>query len=93
LQSDPLQLSACSANSGALYEDVPWLCRVTKMFSGDADCAEISWTLFDLSLPEWSLLLFMAMTILGIYQLLRIVWLACKRPLSGTSSHRAPAGD
>ncbi|QZP34250.1 disulfide bond formation protein B [Pseudomonas sp. DR48] len=93
LQSDPSQLSACPVNPGAFYEDLPWLCQVTKMFNGDADCAEISWTLFDLSLPEWSLLLFMAMTILGIYQLLRIVWLACKRPLSGTSSHRAPAGD
>jgi disulfide bond formation protein DsbB len=63
------------------------------MFRGDEDCAEISWTLFDLSIPEWSLLLFVAMSILGVYQLLRVVWLACERPLSGMSSHRGLTGD
>ena len=69
------------------------MCQATQMFKGEAECAEISWTLFDLSIPEWSLLFFMAMTILGIYQLLRVVWKACLRPLSGGSSHRALAGD
>jgi disulfide bond formation protein DsbB len=91
LQSDPLhELLTCPPNLEAAYENMPWLCQVTQMFQGDADCAEISWTLFDLSVPEWSLLLFVAMTILGIYQLLHIVWLACERPLSGELSHRVP---
>ncbi|MGL6245802.1 disulfide bond formation protein B [Pseudomonas sp.] len=94
LQSDPVhQLSTCSLNPLAMYEDLPWLCQVTRMFKGDEDCAEMSWTLFDLSIPEWSLLLFVALTILGVYQLLRVVWLACKRPLSGVSSHRGLVGD
>ncbi|TBN46398.1 disulfide bond formation protein B [Pseudomonas sp. BGI-2] len=94
LQSDPAhQLSTCSAHPEALYEHLPWLCQVTRMFKGEEDCAEISWTLFDLSIPEWSLLLFVAMSILGVYQLLRVVWLACERPLSGMSSHRGLAGD
>jgi hypothetical protein len=47
------------------------------MFKGTIDCAEISWTLFDLSIPEWSLLFFVSMMILGIYQLLRLVWAPC----------------
>ncbi|MNP84170.1 disulfide bond formation protein B [compost metagenome] len=64
-----------------------------QMFKGAAECAQISWTLFDLSLPEWSLLFFIAMTIVSVYQLLRVVWIACQRPLSGTSSHRALVGD
>ncbi|MET0848324.1 MAG: disulfide bond formation protein B [Pseudomonas sp.] len=94
LQSDPAhQLSTCLTHPQALYENMPWLCQVTRMFKGDEDCAEISWTLFDLSIPEWSLLLFVALTILGVYQLLRVVWLACERPLSGVSSHRGLAGD
>ncbi|CAI8987179.1 Disulfide bond formation protein B 2 [Pseudomonas sp. IT-P253] len=59
----------------------------------DPDCAEISWTLFDLSIPEWSLLFFVAMMIQGGLQILRAVWIATQRPLSGESSHRALAGD
>ncbi|MVV49263.1 disulfide bond formation protein B [Pseudomonas sp. PB120] len=63
------------------------------LLQGDPDSAGISWTLFDLSIPEWSLLFFVAMTIQGVYQSLRRVWLACQRPLSGESSHRALVGD
>ncbi|WP_448094256.1 disulfide bond formation protein B [Pseudomonas lini] len=94
LQSDPVhQLSACSPDLADLFASTPWLCVVRRMFKGTADCAEISWTLFDLSIPEWSLLFFVAMMILGGYQLLRLVWIACQRPLSGESSHRVLAGD
>ncbi|MEK1835063.1 disulfide bond formation protein B [Pseudomonas sp. NPDC089918] len=94
LQSDPVhQLSTCSPDLADLFASTPWLCVVQRMFKGTADCAEISWTLFDLSIPEWSLLFFVAMMILGGYQLLRLVWIACQRPLSGESSHRALAGD
>ena len=94
LQSDPSHvLSTCPPDLEGSYENMPWLCRVTEMFKGNADCAEISWTLFDLSIPEWSLLFFVGVTILGVYQLLRVVWLACERPLSGVSSHRVQMGD
>jgi disulfide bond formation protein DsbB len=47
------------------------MCVVRQMFKGTIDCAQISWTLFDLSIPEWSLLFFISMMTLGIYQLLR----------------------
>ena len=94
LQSDPqLQLSTCSPNLDGVFASMPWTCVVQRLFKGTGDCAEISWTLFDLSIPEWSLLFFVAMLILGIYQLLRHVWIACQRPPSGESSHRALAGD
>ncbi|MHC8290014.1 disulfide bond formation protein B [Pseudomonas sp. XS1P51] len=94
LQSDPVQqLSACSPNLTDLFASTPWVCVVQRLFKGTADCAQISWTLFDLSIPEWSLLFFVAMMILSVYQLLRLVWTACQRPLSGESSHRVLAGD
>ncbi|RON56446.1 disulfide bond formation protein B [Pseudomonas frederiksbergensis] len=91
LQSDPQQL--CSPNLEELFGGLPWACTVQRLFEAAGDCAEISWTLFDLSIPEWSLLFFVAMLILGLYQLLRHVWIACQQPLSGESSHRALAGD
>ncbi|QVW23166.1 disulfide bond formation protein B [Pseudomonas hormoni] len=94
LQGDPLQqLSPCSPDLADLFASNPWVNVVQQMFNGTADCARISWTLFDLSLPEWSLLFFVAMTILSVQQLLRVVWIACRRPLSGESSHPALAGD
>jgi disulfide bond formation protein DsbB len=94
LQSDPEhQLSACLPGLVDRVASTPWLCFLQRIFKGAADCTEISWTLFDLSIPEWSLLFFVAMTILGGYQLLRLAWIRCQRPLSGESSHRLLAGD
>ena len=43
------------------------------IFNGTVDCVEINWTLFDLSLPEWSLLFFVAMLILGVMQFSRLL--------------------
>jgi disulfide bond formation protein DsbB len=86
-------LSACPSNLTGLFANEPWVYVVKLMFDGGADCAQISWTLFGLSLPEWSLLFFVAMMIPGICQLLRLVWIAVQRPLSGESSHQALAGD
>jgi disulfide bond formation protein DsbB len=53
----------------------------------------MSWTLFDLSIPEWSLLFFIAVMVLAGAQMQRLLWVAFRRPLSGESSHRALAGD
>ncbi|VVP56487.1 Disulfide bond formation protein B [Pseudomonas fluorescens] len=94
LQSDPVQqLSTCIPNLADLFATTPWMFVVQQMFEGATECTYISWTLFDLSIPEWSLLFFVAMMILGVCQLLRLVWVACRRPLSGESSHRALVGD
>ncbi|PTU03811.1 disulfide bond formation protein B [Pseudomonas sp. HMWF031] len=94
LQSDPAQqLSTCAPNLSDLFASAPWTCILQQMFKGTIDCAQISWTLFDLSIPEWSLLFFVAMMILAGYQLLHHVWTAVRRPLSGESSHQALVGD
>ena len=90
LQGDTLsELANCSPDPEALMSSLPWFCATIRMFKGSADCAEISWTLFDLSIPEWSLLFFVAMSIFAVYQLLRLVWSALRQPLSGEASHRA----
>ncbi|VVQ09238.1 Disulfide bond formation protein B [Pseudomonas fluorescens] len=94
LQSDPVHhLATCAPGLADLFASAPWFSVLQQMFNGSLDCAQISWTLFDLSLPEWSLLYFVAMMILCICQLLRLVWSAVRRPLGGESSHRALAGD
>jgi disulfide bond formation protein DsbB len=44
------------------------------IFNGTVDCVDISWTLFELSLPEWSLLFFVAMLILGVMQFSQLLF-------------------
>ena len=88
LQSDPVeQLVACSPEALAYSSDTPLLCLLKRMFDGTVDCAHISWSLFDLSIAEWSLMFFVAVLILAAYQTLRLVWYARQRPSSGESSH------
>ncbi|WP_460140676.1 disulfide bond formation protein B [Pseudomonas sp. S2_E01] len=94
LQGNPQEaLAICSPSLADLLASTPWMYVVPLMFNGSADCSHISWTLFDLSVPEWSLLFFVAMSTLAVYQLLRVLRIACQRPLSGESSHSVLAGD
>jgi disulfide bond formation protein DsbB len=84
VQTDPLQQAFTCAPEPPI---VSLRCVLQQLFNSRETCVEISWTLFDLSVPEWSLMFFLLMTILCAYQLLRIVWRSWRRPLSGESSH------
>jgi len=63
-----------------------WWSAVHRVIDGAVDCASVTWTLFDLSVPEWSLLFFLAVSIAMTYLLLRLVWNALIRPLGGKTS-------
>lgn len=71
LQSAP----AMTYSPGLEYmpENMSWLRTLKHAFQGAADCTQILWTLFDLSIPEWSLLFFVGMMILGLFQLLHLL--------------------
>jgi disulfide bond formation protein DsbB len=94
LQSDPAaHLSTCLPGQADAFASSSWLSAIRQMFEGTVDCVEISWTLFDLSIAEWSLLFFVPMMILSVYQLVRLVWISYQRPLGGESSHRSLRSD
>jgi disulfide bond formation protein DsbB len=94
LQTDPVyQFSACSPDLAEVFTRAPWQGFLQMMFQGAVDCPRIAWTLFDLSIPEWSLLFFVAVMIPAIYQLVRLVLSVSRRPLGGESSPRVLAGD
>lgn len=72
LQSVPAdQLEACLPSLEFMMEALPLQDIVGLVFQGTADCAEVTWTLFGLSLPEWSLLAFIGMGLFALFQLLR----------------------
>jgi disulfide bond formation protein DsbB len=68
-QSGPAQ-QWLTCSSG--LERISWPCAFKQALHG-ADCAHISWTLFDMSIPEWSLLFFFGMLILCVFQLLHLL--------------------
>lgn len=65
------QLDACLPSLEFMMEALPLQEIVSLVFRGTADCAEVTWTLFGLSLPEWSLLAFAGMILFALLQLLR----------------------
>lgn len=72
LQSVPAdQLEACLPGLEYMIEAFPLQEIVSKVFRGTADCAEVNWTLFGMSIPEWSLLGFIGMLGFCLFQLLR----------------------
>jgi disulfide bond formation protein DsbB len=73
LQSAPAhQWSTYSPGLEYMPGNMSWLCELKQTFQG-ADCTQVLWTLFDMSIPEWSLLFFVGMMILGIFQLLHLL--------------------
>lgn len=67
----PDQLPSCLPSLEYMMEALPFQEIVRQVLHGTADCAEVGWTLFGMSLPEWSLLAFVAMILFTLLQLLR----------------------
>ncbi|QXI28345.1 disulfide bond formation protein B [Pseudomonas vanderleydeniana] len=69
-QLPPEELMICQPDLHCLMQQVSPLQALQLMFRATAECAQIHWTLFDLSIPEWSLLAFVGLCILAIYQVI-----------------------
>ena len=69
----PDQPADCWPSLQYMIENLSFWQALQATVKGTVDCVEISWTLFDLSLPEWSLLFFVAMLILGALQFSRLL--------------------
>ncbi len=67
----PDQLPACLPSLDYMMEALPFQEIVRLVLHGSADCAEVGWTLFGMSIPEWSLLGFAALILFALVQLLR----------------------
>lgn len=72
LQSVPAdQLPSCLPSLEYMMAALPFQEIIRLMLHGTADCAEVSWTLFGLSIPEWSLLGFVGMLIFCVFLMFR----------------------
>jgi len=74
LQNIPLdQVPDCLPSLQNMIENLSLWQALKLSLKGTVDCVEINWTLFDLSFPEWSLLFFVAMLLLGVAQFSRLL--------------------
>jgi disulfide bond formation protein DsbB len=72
LQGVPAEeLPACLPSLEYMMEALPFQDIVRMVLHGSADCAEVNWTLFGMSIPEWSLLGFVGMILFALFLLLR----------------------
>jgi disulfide bond formation protein DsbB len=49
-----------------MLETLPLAEAIREMLSGSGECAEIDWTLLGLSMPAWTLLLFIGLGVTGV---------------------------
>lgn len=71
LQSLPAdQVPACGPGLGYLLETFPLMDALALVFEGSGECAEVQWTFLGLSIPGWTLIVFLALTVFGLLLLL-----------------------
>lgn len=72
LQSLPEdQVPACGPSFDYLIEAFPLQEALTVLMRGDGNCAEVSWTFLGISIPGWTLVAFIGLALINIWQLIR----------------------
>lgn len=71
LQSLPAdQVPACGPGLEYLLETFPLTDALRLVFEGSGECAEVQWTFLGLSIPGWTLLVFIGLAVVGLLLLL-----------------------
>ena len=72
LQSLPAdEAPACGPSFDYLIEAFPWQTALQVLLRGDGNCAEVVWTLWGVSIPGWTLVAFMGLAAINVWQLVR----------------------
>lgn len=72
LQSLPAdKVPSCGPDLSYILDTFPLLDALKVMVTGDGNCAEVTWTLLGISIPGWTLMAFMALGAMNVWQFLR----------------------
>lgn len=72
LQSLPEdQVPACGPGLDYLMDVFPMTEVIQMVLAGDGSCAEVMWTLFGISIPGWTLIGFIGLIAVGLFQIFR----------------------
>ncbi|MDR3490493.1 MAG: disulfide bond formation protein B [Gammaproteobacteria bacterium] len=64
----------CGASLDYMMQVLPLTEVIKKVFIGGAECSQVNWVLFQLSLAEWSLICFILLLGLSLWQLFRKIF-------------------
>ncbi len=67
----PEDAPACGPGLGYMLENFPLMKALEVMLKGDGNCAEVVWTFMGLSIPGWTLVLFIMLAGTSVWQLVR----------------------
>ena len=72
LQSLPEdQVPACGPGLAYMFEAFPFMDALKLLLQGDGNCAKVDWALFGVSIAGWTLILFVVLAAINLYQMLR----------------------
>ena len=71
LQWYPPEMESCTADLFTQLQRLPFGSVIQRALYATGDCARVDWTLFGLSIAEWSLLWFVALTVLAVVYVVR----------------------
>ena len=74
----PSEVPACSPTLDYMLQNLPLTQTLKIMFIGSGDCAKVTYRLMGLSIPEWTLIIFI---IIFIFSLIRFVFAKSERAL------------
>ena len=57
----------CGPGLEYMLEAFPLSEALALVFRGSGECAEVQWTFLGLSIPEWTLIIFIGLTLFGVY--------------------------
>jgi disulfide bond formation protein DsbB len=63
----PGQLPACGPDLDYMLRAFPLSETVRRVLAGSGDCAKIEWSFLTLSIPEWTLVIFVALGLIGVF--------------------------
>ena len=68
IQANPDKVMAeCGAGFDYIFKNFPFKKAIDLVFKGTGECTSIDWTLFDLTIPQLSLICFIALGIYAVY--------------------------
>jgi len=69
LQSLPAdQVPACGPGVSYIMDTFPFMEALKVMLTGDGNCAEVAWSLLGISLPGWTLVGFLGLIAVNVWQ-------------------------
>lgn len=60
------QVPACGPGLDYMVETMPFSAMLAKVFRGSGECAEVTWRLLGLSMPEWTLMFFVGIIVVAV---------------------------